>query len=285
MRRDRFAPSPTGFLHLGHALSALTVWESSARQGGEFILRIDDLDVERSRREFVAAIFDDLTWLGLSWRQPVMFQSQRREAYAHALNRLIDLGICFPCGCTRADIRAAQSAPQEGSDANTRSRVYPGTCRNRKMHEIGDGDSVRLNMEAAIKLLGGEARVSEIGFCETGLTFAGEHYLNAGHLLQSHGDVVLARKGLGASYHLSVIIDDDAQQVTHVTRGEDLFGATSLHRLLQELLSVKPPVWNHHRLVRDADGNRLAKRSNSTTLVSLRRKGCTPADIRHLVNL
>ena len=289
MRRDRFAPSPTGRLHLGHAFSALTVWDSVRRHDGQFFLRIEDIDSERSREEHVAAIFEDLSWLGIKWPLPVMRQSQRRPVYEAALDHLCGLNVCYPCKCTRRDIRNVLSAPQEaagaGPPAPPSQRVYPGTCRERSIRETGPNDALRLDMTKAIGVLGGPDALRRITYCEDGQKYFGRYCLDAGNLLTSHGDIVLARRDIGTSYHLSVVIDDGEQRMTHVTRGEDLFGATPLHRLLQALLGIDPPVWNHHRLIRDEAGNRLAKRNDATTLCALRRAGYSPADIRRMVGM
>ena len=272
--RTRFAPSPTGRLHLGHAFSALTAWDLALAAGGTFLLRIEDLDAGRARPEFEAAICDDLAWLGLSWPEPVLRQSEHLPRYAAALDRLTALGLTYPCRCTRADIRAALSAPQEGAQA---ASVYPGTCRGRRMDAKADRDAVRLDLGRALALAG------PLGFDETGPAHAGRHTLDAGKLRDRIGDVVLARRDIGAAaYHLAVVVDDAHQGVTHVVRGEDLWQATPLHRLLQALLGLPVPVWHHHRLVRDAAGRRLAKRDAARALATLRAGGASPADIRRL---
>jgi glutamyl-Q tRNA(Asp) synthetase len=275
--RTRFAPSPTGRLHLGHAFSALTAWDLAGAEAGEFLLRIEDLDTTRARPEFEAAIRDDLAWLGLRWPEPVLRQSEHLPRYAVALDRLATLGITYPCRCTRADIRAALSAPQEG--AASRPEVYPGTCRGRAMTEMADGDAVRLDLARALALVGDPAAIT---FEETGPVHAGRHALDTEALYALTGDVVLGRKDLGAAYHLAVVVDDAYQGITHVVRGEDLFEATPLHRLLQELLGLPVPVWHQHRLVRDEAGRRLAKRDDAQALATLRASGVTPADVRRM---
>ena len=289
MRRDRFAPSPTGRLHLGHAFSALTVWDSVRAHDGQFVLRIEDIDSQRSREEHAEAIFEDLRWLGISWTLPVMRQSQRRQAYKAALDHLCGLNVCFPCKCRRRDIRNVLSAPQEaaasGLQAPPSQNVYPGTCRERPIGDAGPNDAIRLNMAKAIRVLGGAAALRKIIYCDDGDRFPGRHCLDADSLLTCHGDIVLARRDIGTSYHLSVVVDDGAQGMTHVTRGEDLFGATALHRLLQALFGIAPPIWKHHRLIRDEAGCRLAKRNDATTLCALRAAGHSPADIRRMVGL
>ena len=290
IRRERFAPSPTGYLHLGHAYSALLIWDAVSAKGGEFILRIEDIDKGRSKEEFEKAIFEDLSWLGITWAEPVMRQSERMPAYRVALKTLESLGICFPCSCTRRDIRAALSAPQESrekhhSDHAPRIGIYPCTCRNRKMSERTSSDAIRLDVRKAIALLGGADAIGKIGFQETSRAHAGEHRLDASILFNSLGDVVLARKDAGTSYHLAVVVDDAKQEISHVTRGEDLLEATHLHRLLQVLLDLPAPVWHHHTLVRDEFGRRLAKRDDARSIRNYRKNGFLPSDIRRMSGL
>jgi glutamyl-Q tRNA(Asp) synthetase len=277
----RFAPSPTGLLHLGHAFSALTAWGMARAAGGEMLLRIEDTDRARARPDSEAAIFEDLAWLGLSWPEPVLRQSQHLARYEAALDRLAALGVTYPCRCTRADIRAALSAPQEGAGPD--GPVYPGTCRGRSMAERGEGDAVRLDLARALERLGD---AGTLGFEETGPAHAGWHRLDPAALVLGTGDVVLGRKDIGAAaYHLAVVVDDAHQGISHVVRGADLWEATPLHRLLQALLDLPVPVWHHHRLVRDADGRRLAKRHDARSLATLREGGATPNDIRRLAGL
>ncbi len=289
MRRERFAPSPTGRLHLGHAFSALTVWENTRRAEGEFLLRIEDIDAERCRETHVEAIFHDLAWLGLKWPLPVMRQSQRGEFYANALKKLTDLGICYPCRCTRRDILNSQSAPQElpGKKRNAAQslNVYPGTCRTRAIEQAGPDDAIRLNMAKAVEALGGGRAVKKLSYKDIGAQCGGTYFLDPLNLMHGRGDIVLARRNIMTSYHLSVVVDDSCQEITHISRGEDLFGETQIHRLLQALLDLKPPVWDHHRLIRDASGRRLAKRSGSTAISELRQSGHTPGSIRRLVGM
>lgn len=274
----RFAPSPTGLLHLGHAFSALTAWEAAKAAGGQFLLRIEDTDRTRARPEYEAAIFEDLTWLGLTWPEPVWRQSERVGVYSGALERLGELGLTYPCGCTRADIRAALSAPQEGSN-NT---VYPGTCRGRSMSECVPGDAIRLDLGRALSLL----RDQPLTWRETGAAHAGTHALDEEAMQSGIGDVVLGRKDIGAAaYHLSVVIDDAAQGITHVIRGEDLLEATPIHRLLQALLDLPVPVWHHHTLIRDEAGKRLAKRDDACAIRTYREAGRTPEEVREMVGV
>jgi glutamyl-Q tRNA(Asp) synthetase len=278
----RFAPSPTGLLHLGHAFSALTAWEEAKEAGGTCLLRIEDVDAARVRPEYEAAIFKDLAWLGVTWPEPVWRQSERLDVYAAALDRLAPLGVTYPCRCTRADIRAALAAPQEGArHAAPDAVVYPGTCRGRPMAECGPGDAIRLDLGRALAFLGGQT----LTWQETGATNAGIHTLDPKTMRQEIGDVVLARRDVGAAaYHLSVVVDDAAQGVTHVIRGEDLLAATPVHRLLQALLDLPEPVWHHHPLVRDAAGKRLAKRDDARAIRTYREAGRTAYEVRRMAH-
>ena len=270
----RFAPSPTGLLHLGHAYSALV---AAAAGPGGFLLRIEDIDRDRCKPEFEAAIYQDLAWLGLHWPQPVMRQSARLPIYQAALDHLAQLGVTYPCSCTRGDIKAALSAPQEGAPIlGPDGLVYPGSCRGRRMGSIAEGDVIRLDAERAFDLLGDNM----LNFRDNG-----PHVMTRAAFLDGIGDVVLARKGMGTSYHLSVVIDDAAQGVTLVTRGLDLFASTWIHVLLQRLLDLETPAYHHHRLIRDDDGKRLAKRDDARSLQELRGQGASPADIKALVGL
>ena len=280
----RFAPSPTGLLHLGHAYSALLAYDRARAAGGTFLLRIEDTDVARCRPEFEAAIYEDLDWLGITWETPVMRQSKRLPAYAAAIDRLSDLGLTYPCSCSRADIRAALSAPQEGAQETSPDGViYPGTCRNRKMSDRGPQDAIRLNLTAAIAYLGD---VSHLAFTEIGPAHSGAHNLDSITLQTRIGDIVIARKDIDlASYHISVVVDDAAQGVTDVIRGEDLFEATMIHRFLQALLKLPSPTYYHHKLIRDNNGKRLAKRDDSRAIRKYRRDGVTPSDIRSMTGL
>jgi glutamyl-Q tRNA(Asp) synthetase len=277
--RTRFAPSPTGPLHLGHAFSALTAWARAQAAGGVWLLRIEDIDTARCKPEWEAAIYDDLAWLGLDWPRPVWRQSERRAAYDATLARLIALGLCYPCRCTRSDIRAALSAPQEGAALGPDGPVYPGACRDRPMSDAGPNDSVRLNIARACDLAGADP-----SFDETGPN-AGRHTTARDRLIHTIGDVVLARRDIGTSYHIAVVTDDAAQAITEVVRGLDLFGVTPLHVLLQTVLGLPTPAYHHHRLIRDNHGKRLAKRSDAMALARYRAEGRAPADICGLLGL
>lgn len=276
----RFAPSPTGPLHLGHAYSALLAHDMAAAEGGRFLLRIEDIDQSRARPEWEAQIYEDLAWLGLSWPQPVMRQSQRLPRYRAALDRLTALGLTYPCRCNRADIEAAAGAPQEGvPQFGPDGRIYPGTCRSRTPAEATERDVIRLNMEKAV-------RTAELrSFTETGTEFAGTHQLEPEQLISSVGDIILVRRSMGSSYHLSVVADDADQGITHAVRGADLFEATQIHVLLQSLLGLPTPVYHHHRLIRDEQGKRLAKRDDARAIAKYRAEGATPQDIRGMVGL
>lgn len=261
-RVTRFAPSPTGPLHLGHAFAALV----AAARGDRFLLRIEDIDQTRCRPDYEQAIYDDLAWLGLTWETPVLRQSTRTAAYAEALDLLAQKGLTYHCTCTRADIRAALSAPQ-GPDGP----IYPGTCRD-KGHAEG---ALRLNITRAT------ASLPDLSFTESGQ----QHRFNPRQLTQTMGDVILSRRDIGTAYHLAVVVDDAFQGITEVTRGEDLLPATPLQVTLQHLLGLPSPTYHHHRLIRDSDGKRLAKRDDARALAKYRTEGATPQDIRRMVGL
>lgn len=248
----RFAPSPNGPLHLGHAYAAVIAHDLARARGGRFLLRIEDIDGERSRPAFVEEFLADLHWLGLAWDGAAVFQSARLDAYQRAGERLKAMGLLYPCRCTRAGIAAA--ATRAGPDGP----VYPGTCRGRGVDP--NGAAWRLDMARATALAGPLAWVDEL---------AGPQVARPGIF----GDVVLLRKDLPASYHLAATLDDAADGVTLVTRGMDLFSASHVHRLLQALLGLPVPVWHHHGLLVEADGRKLAKRRGSPSLADRRRAG------------
>jgi glutamyl-Q tRNA(Asp) synthetase len=276
----RFAPSPTGPLHLGHAYSALLAHDMARAAGGRFLLRIEDIDQTRCRPAWETQVFEDLHWLGLEWPEPVMRQSNRLAAYGMALDQLWRLGLLYPCTCTRRDIEAAMTAPQEGGPPmiGPDGLVYPGTCRT-AVQGPREGGVLRLNMAAALN------RIADLNFIETGPRHAGRIELAAKDYLERIGDFVIARRDMGTSYHLSVVLDDAAQGVTHVVRGEDLFDATAIHVVLQRLLGLATPTYHHHALVRDSHGKRLAKRDDARALSKFRTDGVTPAGIRAMVGL
>ncbi|MCH2249506.1 MAG: tRNA glutamyl-Q(34) synthetase GluQRS [Cognatishimia sp.] len=277
--RTRFAPSPTGPLHLGHAYSALIAAQEARARGGEFLLRIEDIDQSRSRTHWEEQIYDDLAWLGLSWPRPVMRQSERAEAYARAVAQLTDAGLTYPCICRRADIEAAAGAPQEGvPQIGPDGRIYPGTCRARA-YPVSQDHAIRLNMAKAVEGL------TELSFVERGALFAGAHRLDAARLIETVGDIILVRKGMAASYHLAVVVDDADQGITQVTRGADLWEATQIHVLLQRLLGLSTPAYYHHDLIRDDAGKRLAKRDDARAIATYRADGATPEDVIEMVGL
>lgn len=250
---------------------------------GVFHLRIDDIDQSRARPEWEAQIYDDLTWLGLRWASPVRRQSDHLPEYRSALQRLWKMGVLYPCTCSRADIRAAASAPQEGTPLHGPDGViYPGTCRPLVPPTGPMPEAVlRLDMKRALQMAGGP-----ITFVETGTGPDGQTgQIVAQDMIQRVGDVVLARRDMGASYHLSVVIDDDTQAISHVVRGQDLFEATQIHVILQRLLGYSSPIYHHHRLIRDDAGQRLAKRDDARSLTTYRAAGHTPLDIRRMIGL
>ena len=279
---ERFAPSPTGLLHLGHAFSALTAHDAASTAQGRFLLRIEDLDRGRSRAEYAAAIAEDLAWLGLSWEEPICRQSMRAARYRAALDRLAMDGLVFRCVCTRSDLAAAGAAPQEGAADGPR---YPGTCRGTPPDDTAPA-AMRLDMTRAIGHLGGAAAVARLVYTEIGEAVPnGQRRVDPEALLEATGDPVLFRKDGGAAYHLAVVVDDADQGISHVTRGADLAVATPLHRLLQALLGLPTPVYRHHRLVRDGAGRRLAKRDDARAIRTYRADGASPEEIRRMVGL
>ncbi len=304
----RFAPSPTGPLHLGHAYSAMTASNRAKARQGLFLLRIEDIDQARSSYEWEVQILNDLRWLGLHWPEPVMRQSERLPSYREALARLIGMGICYPCRCSRRDIRAALSAPQEGSPVSDgfEGPVYPGTCRGRPISDAGTNDAIRLNIASALDLLdqapasptrvqakeefitpsqtsNGVTGAGRLAFTEAGSLRYGDHQVTREVLQTRVGDIVIARKDIGTSYHLSVVVDDADQGISEVVRGADLFEATFVQVLLQDLLALPRPTYFHHRLIRDATGKRLAKRDDARSLSRYREDGFKPHDVRRKV--
>jgi glutamyl-Q tRNA(Asp) synthetase len=271
----RFAPSPTGPLHLGHAYSALLAHDAARAHGGAFVLRIEDIDATRCRPAWETQIYDDLQWLRIAWDGEVMRQCNRLPAYEAALQSLWDKGMLYPCTCTRRDIESATSAPQEGI-LGPDGPIYPGTCRGIPTGARPADAALRLNIAAIAR---------QTSFTEMGDGLAGRVGTTAQDYVQSIGDVVLARRDMGTSYHLSVVLDDAAQGITHVLRGADLFQATRIHVLLQQILGLPTPIYHHHRLIRDDNGKRLAKRDDARALSKYRSDGASPADIRAMVGL
>lgn len=288
----RFAPSPNGHLHLGHALSVLLNFDMAQRSGGRFLLRMEDIDATRCRREYEVSIYEDLAWLGLSWETPVLRQSARLEAYKAALRRLDDMGLVYPSFESRAEIarlvaerERARPWPRDPDGAP----LYPGCAmdmpaaeRKRRL-DAGDPFALRLDVVAAAALAHQHSG-EPLNWTETGAGPEGETGSIAADPA-AWGDVILARKDVPTSYHLSVAIDDAYQGITHVVRGQDLFQATSVHRLLQDLLGLPKPAYHHHRLIRDADGRKLSKATGATGLRELRAAGATPEDVRRKIGL
>lgn len=276
--RTRFAPSPTGPLHLGHAYSALLAHERARAAGGQFFLRLDDIDQSRARAHWAAQICDDLAWLGLSWDGPVWSQHARRAQYHAALQQLWTMGLLYPCRCSRADIKAATNAPQEGAPLiGPDGIVYPGSCRSDPIGDMTLDWPLRLNIRKAVQYLD----INEVSFNEGRETFV----KSASEIITLIGDVVLARKDMAASYHLSIVVDDAEQGITNIIRGEDLREATFIHILLQKLLNFKTPLYLHHRLIRDDQGKRLAKRDDARAIAKYREDGLSPSEIRALIGL
>ncbi|MGE3064432.1 MAG: tRNA glutamyl-Q(34) synthetase GluQRS [Hyphomicrobiaceae bacterium] len=281
----RFAPSPNGELHLGHALSALVDFRMAQRLGGTFLVRIEDIDVERCRPEFVAGILEDLDWLGIRWQEPVERQSQHFPDYQAAAQRLDEQGLLFPCFATRSEIERSANPDARDPDG---ALLYPGIHRGLSATEIAERKArkepfaLRIDMRRAVErareILNG-APLSFVELTDNGRT---ERMLARP---ERWGDAVLVRKDVPASYHLSVVVDDARQRVTHVTRGLDLLPSTDIHRLLQVLLGLPEPLYHHHRLITDATGRKLAKSAHDTSLAALRARGATPADIRRMVGL
>ena len=266
----RFAPSPTGYLHLGHVRSALEGWRTARQAGGRFLLRLEDIDHTRCRAEYAAAIVEDLAWLGLDWDGPIRRQSEHFADYRAALVRLEAAGLIYPCFCTRRAIQA-EIARSGGAPQGEIGAPYPGTCRHLGTSERTEKRAqapdyaLRLDVAAAI------ARTGPLAWSEDGRPVEAQP--------AALGDVVLARKEMPASYHLAVTIDDALQGVTLVTRGADLFAATHIHRLLQALLGLPTPQYRHHPLLTDAEGRRLAKRDRAMTIRAMRQAGMPPAQI------
>src|ERR1700752_871100 len=283
----RFAPSPNGYLHLGHAYSALLNSDRARECGGKFLLRIEDIDAMRCRPEYEVAIYEDLAWLGMGWETPVRRQSEHFAAYLDAIDKLSAQGLVYPSFESRAEIARLVEAREQDApwprDPDG-APLYLGTAKSlssaARQQRMASGTpyALRLDMDAAIAHAGSLAwtEQGEVPSCETGTVTARP---------QAWGDVILARKETPTSYHLSVVIDDALQGITHVVRGQDLFWSTSVHRLLQRLLGLSQPAYRHHRLVFDAAGRKLSKSTEATGLRELRARGATPTDIRRMAGL
>lgn len=284
----RFAPSPNGLLHLGHALSAALNHDLATSANGRFLLRIEDIDQTRCHQEFEAAIYEDLAWLGLDWERPVRRQSEHLDAYASALQRLDMLGVIYPSVMTRGEIKAAVAEAEAGGQAWPRdpdgSPLYPGRERELLPAEraaltaSGKAYAWRLDMRKAVERLGSD----RLTWAESGHGPEGE----TGTIIAdpaAWGDVILSRSDAPSSYHLSVVVDDALQGITHVVRGRDLYHATSVHRLLQRLLDLPEPLYHHHRLLLGPDGRKLSKSNQDTGIAAFRAAGRTPEEVRALI--
>ena len=300
----RFAPSPTGPLHLGHAYSAILAHDMARAHGGTFLLRIEDIDPQRSKTAYEMQLLDDLRWLGLVWDHAPMRQSDRMPVYQTALDTLWWRGLLYPCTCTRRDIKGALSAPQEGSvlPLGPDGLIYPGTCRAMAMERtFPEADPrpkdavLRLDMARAVVAPGifVQSDTSDggwqglAGYRETGQGVERSRLIEftPQDMIEGVGDFVIARREIGTSYHLSVVLDDAAQGVSHVVRGADLADATRIHVVLQRLFDLPTPIYHHHRLIRDEAGKRLAKRDDARALSKYRAEGASPDDIRRMVGL
>ncbi|WP_417413062.1 tRNA glutamyl-Q(34) synthetase GluQRS [Hoeflea sp.] len=285
----RFAPSPNGLLHVGHARSAMLNWQFASAHGGTFLLRIEDIDITRAREEFETAIFEDLAWLGLDWPKPVRRQSEHFAAYQAALGELRKLGLLYPAFLSRAETTAriaeAESTGRIWPRDPDGAPHYPGDDRKLSPSDrdrriaAGEPHAWRLDMQAALDGLDARLSWAEHGSGPSGET--GKITADPG----AWGDVILARRDVPASYHLSVTVDDAVQTISDVIRGEDLFAATSVHRLLQHLLALPVPRYHHHDLVRDQQGRKLSKSDGSTSIASLRQQGASPEDIFSLAGI
>jgi glutamyl-Q tRNA(Asp) synthetase len=286
----RFAPSPNGDLHLGHALSAITGFDLARRHGGRFILRIEDIDMQRTREAHVANILEDLRWLGLSWDEPVLRQSTRFDAYKAAAAHLRERGLLYPCFATRTEIENAVAFSPPGVDPDG-APLYPGLCKGIAEDEIerrmaaGEPACLRLDMDRALAAASARLRGSPLTFHEWNGDVAVPPQIVPADPAR-WGDAIIVRKDTPSSYHLAVVVDDAAQGITHVVRGKDLYEATHLQRLLQVLLDLpEPETYHHHRLMLDPAGRKLSKSLRDRSLRDLREDGASPADIRRLVGL
>ena len=273
----RFAPSPTGFLHLGHAYSALTAWEICQKNDKRFILRIEDIDYQRCKPEYEQSILRDLHWLGIEWEEPILKQNTRLSTYKEVIEILMNKNLLYPCSCTRKGINQALLAPQNASPTTN----YPGTCRLRLMSEKNKTDNIRLNVNKAMRYIK--------NLNNENLTFTDNFYKNIKHKINENSpylqdDIIIARKDIGTSYHLSVVVDDAYQDITHVVRGDDLLHSTPIQRLLQAILGLPEPMYHHHKLIKDNNDNKLAKRLLSKPLRSYINEGLTIIDLKNKFN-
>ena len=274
----RFAPSPNGYLHLGHAYCALQNERVAQKLGGQLLVRIENIDLDRCRRDYEAAIFEDLSWLGIAWQEPVRRQSEHFSDYACALEDLTGRGLLYPCFCSRTDIaRAVNGAPDWPRDPDG-APLYPGTCKQMCVDErarrlaAGQHAALRINMDEALSVAGMLLGWREYGEEDEPRDVTAEPAL--------WGDAVIGRRDIPTSYHIAVVVDDHLQGITDVVRGQDLFNATSLHRLLQALLGLEAPNYRHHKLLRDKGGDKLSKSTRAKAIRSLRNEGVSPLELR-----
>lgn len=277
----RFAPSPNGWLHLGHAYSAIRNYELAKANAGRFLVRIEDIDVGRARQQYVDAIFEDLEWLGLSWETPVVHQSQRFDFYGKAIERLKELGVLYPCYATRQEISAAVDKTA-GRDPDG-APLYPGALAVLSKEEIATrqekkmAHTLRLDMAAAISLVNDKLKGAPLSYTEWD---GNDAYQRKRVEPQRWGDVVIVRKEIPTSYHLAVVLDDAAQDVTHIVRGQDLLAATDVHRVLQVLLDLPEPIYHHHGLIKQPEGEKLSKSKDALSLRKLREDGVSSKELR-----
>ncbi len=277
----RFAPSPNGLLHLGHAYSAWKTFTLSKALSGRFLLRIEDIDVARSRDEFITAIYEDLAWLGISWPEPVLLQSSRFSAYGQAFEKLDQLGVLYPCFATRSEIAKAVEGADAARDPDG-ALIYPGLYRDfprqdaQKLKREGRAFALRIDMQKALELVESRWGTDALSFIEQ--DEGGQQRVVAVDPMR-WGDAIIMRKDVPASYHLAVVVDDAFQGISYVTRGRDLFAATDIHRLLQVLLGLPAPIYHHHRLVEDKDGLKLSKSEGALSLRGLREAGWRAREI------
>ena len=283
----RFAPSPNGPLHLGHALSALLNFDMAQSLGGRFLVRIEDIDLARTREEHITGIFDDLAWLGVTWEEPVLRQSEHFTTYQAAAHTLVKLGLLYPCFATRTEIAGASTHAPSAHDPDG-APLYPGLHKRLAKEEIAarmarnEPFALRLDMDQALDVLELRTNARRVTFTE--LDDDGTpHEIEADPAVW--GDAVIVRKDTPTSYHLACVVDDARQDITHVVRGQDLYAATGLHRLLQVLLGIHPPVYHHHRLLVGPDGRKLAKSAGARALAELRAEGVDPTEVRARVGL
>ncbi len=282
----RFAPSPNGLLHLGHAFSALTTFEMAKQFGGRFHLRIEDIDLGRSRAEFVDAIKEDLSWLGLTWPEPITMQSERFAAYCEASQRLHQLGVLYPCAATRSEIQAAANRHDTGHDPDG-APLYPGrgkailNAENEARINAGEPHALRLDMAKATAIATEKLEGQKLQFLELRRDGSRQH-CNANP--ERWGDIIIVRKDVPTSYHLAVVVDDAFQNISHVTRGQDLYGATDIQRLLQVLLELPAPVYYHHALILDNTGKKLSKSYDAISLQYLRNNGKPQSAIKAMID-